>query len=395
MYITVFGLGRAGAVTAALLAHLGHNVYGVDTDLDKLALLRLGRIPFYEPDLSQYVYEGLDTGRLSITTDGEDAVRHSEFSLICVGTPNCDGGVELSAVYNVLETIGKALREHTTYHVVVLRSTVPIPELDKLLLHLEIKSRLEVGQDFGFCVNPEFLREGSAIKDFLNPPFVLIGQENKRAGKRLRELYNVIMAPQIMTDYRTAMLVKYVSNAWHALKIVFANEIGGIANALHIAPQEVMGVVTQDTMLNVSPAYMRPGGPYGGSCLPKDLTALLRMTMVQSPVLAAIPQSNALHILDIIERILASGRQRIGVVGLSFKPDTDDLRGSPWAAVVDALLKAGRDVKIYDPDVSHVMAGRYRDMMVEEFDDLEAWAEQLFYAKPELVPNSTQEEVGD
>lgn len=388
MYVTVFGLGRTGTVTAAMLAHLGYKVYGVDVDLDKLALLRLGRIPFYEPSLGEYVRDALDKGRLNITTDGVASVRRSDLSLVCVGTPsNDDGSADMSAVYAVLETIGKGLRDRDEYHTVVLRSTVPIPELDKLILHLEVKSRREVGRDVGFCVNPEFLREGSAIADFLTPPFIIVGQEDQHAGDQLRTLYEALEAPYITTDYRTAMLVKYVSNAWHALKVVFANEIGQIAGALNISVDEVMGIVTRDTVLNVSPAYMQPGGPYGGSCLPKDLAALLRMTDVDLPVLASIPLSNGLHIADITRRILASGAQRIGIVGLSFKRNTDDLRGSPWVTVVDTLLDAKREVRIYDPDVSRVMAGPYRDLMVYEFDDFKAWAEYVYYAKPSLVPN--------
>lgn len=391
MYVTVFGLGRTGTVTAAMLAHLGHNVYGVDVDLDKLALLQLGRVPFHEPELGEYVHGALEQGRLTITTDGTATVQHSDLSLVAVGVPLCsDGSSDLSAVYNVLEVIGRGLRKRDAYHVVALRHPVPVMELDKLILHLEIKSGRQVGDDVGFGVNPTFMRQGCAIADFLNPPFVLIGQEEARAGAFLRTLYNALDAPFIVTDYRTAMLTKYITSAWHALKVTFANEVARLADALRINPDDVMDIVKQDTVLNISTAYLDPNGPYGGAYLGKELAVLLRTTAVRVPMLAAITESNAAHIALTVDRILSAGAKRIGMVGLSYKCHTDDLRDSPWVAVVEALFEANREVRIYDPDVSRVAAGPYRSWMIYDFEELKAWAEYVYYAKPELVSTETK-----
>jgi GDP-mannose 6-dehydrogenase len=386
MKVAVFGLGYVGAVTAAVLAELGHTVCGVDVNAEKVARFNAGHAAFPEPELDDLIAAGRAAERLVATGDPARALRAARISLVCVGTPaTATGDVNLGAVTRVLEQIGAGLRGSGTYHVVALRSTVPPVALPDLIAVLEAVAGRPVGEELGFCVNPEFLREGTAVADVQQPSFTLIGAHDARAGGYLMGLYQQLDAPTVTTDCKTALLVKYVSNAWHALKVAFANEVGDIAAALGISGGGVMEIFTQDTALNLSAAYLRPGEPYGGSCLPKDLAALLRMTTVRTPVLAAAPRSNADRVRRAVDAVLRTGAQRVVMVGLSFKRGTADLRSSPAVLVVERLLEAGREVQIYDPDVPPGAAGRYGVRMVQSLMAAGYWCECMFLAKPELL----------
>jgi len=297
-----------------------------------------------------------------------------------VGTPSAtDGSVDLGAVCSALDVIAAGLKEHTGYHVVAIRSTIPPAAVDNLVLHLDWYSG---HSKCGFCVNPEFLREGSAVKDFANPPFVLIGQADTRAGEQLAGLYAHIRARQIVTDCKTAMLVKYVSNAWHALKVTFANEIGDIAVTVGVNGRALMDIFIQDTALNISGAYLRPGAPFGGSCLPKDLRALVGMCDGKSAsVLTAVMHSNDKRVWRIVDRSLATGAQRFAVIGASFKMGTDDVRESPWITVAQRLLDAGKEVRMYDPEVRQT-----NSLLTDDLHTLLQWAECTIIGKPDLIP---------
>lgn len=398
MRVAVFGMGHVGLVTAVMLAQYGHEVIGVEVDADRLAMLRAGTVPFREPSLSGLLAHAVHQGRLRFTEDGAAAAAACDMSLVCVGTPTLrDGTVDLSAVYQVLDVIAEGARcgdlagRRTDVHVVVLRSTVPPAMIASLTPHLD---RLKVGDvPIGFCTNPEFLREGSAVSDFINPPFVVIGRDDDATGQRVAALYDALKATVLMMDTKTAMLLKYVSNAWHALKVAFANEVGDIAAQLGVNGGTLMAAFTQDTALNISSAYLRPGEPYGGSCLPKDLRALMSMTLANTPVLSAIAESNGHRISRIVMKAKLTCGPRIGVVGLSFKPGTDDLRDSPWAAVVDALLDDGAcDVRVYDPDVPAEAAWPYSPYLWhrDHFDELAQWSTGMVIGKPEVVPADAQ-----
>lgn len=390
MRISVFGLGHVGLVTAVMLAEAGHEVYGVDVDADMLALLALGRAPFVEAGLEAHLQTALQANRLWLTADGVKAVADSALSLVCVGTPAlANGNVALDALRNALATVGAGLRASDHYHVVVVRSTFPPKFVPELVRIVEDNSGKAVDADWGFCVNPEFLREGTAIADFQKPPLVVIGQHDARAGGNLLAVYHQVDAPTVLTDCGTALLVKYVSNAWHALKIVFANEIGDVAARLGIDGAAVMEIMALDTQLNISAAYLKPGAPFGGSCLPKDLRVLVGMFDGDIPsVLAAILHDNDKRIWRIVDRAMAASRQHhIGVIGISFKPGTDDMRDSPWLTMVNRLLEEGAEVRIYDPEVSnkHVYPPLTNDL-----NDVLAWAECLVVSKPGLLPDAVQ-----
>jgi len=357
MRIAIFGLGYVGSVSSACFAQEGHQVIGVDINPVKVEMINAGRSPIIEAHLDRMIREGAESGRLRATTDPFEAVRASDLSLICVGTPSRENGsLDLRFVENVSRQIGEALADHPDYHVVAVRSTVLPGTIEGHVIPLlESSSGRRVGEGFGVCANPEFLREGSAVYDFYNPPFTLIGQWDERSGQRLAALYESLQAPIVHTNIRVAELVKYVSNAFHALKISFANEIGNLAKALGVDSHEVMRIFTMDTKLNISPAYLKPGYAYGGSCLPKDLRALLykaRQEDLHLPVLEALPRSNELQARRGVEMVIRTGKKRVGILGLSFKAGTDDLRESPMVYLVETLLGKGYDIRIYDENVS-------------------------------------------
>jgi GDP-mannose 6-dehydrogenase len=357
MRIAIFGLGYVGCVSAACLANEGHQVIGVDVNPLKVGMINAGRSPIIEAQLDDLVGQALAAGNLLATDTAAEAILGTDVSLICVGTPsNQNGSLDLHYLRNVARDIGQALAARSAYHVVAVRSTVlPGTIAGEVIPLLEEASGRRVGSSFGVCSNPEFLREGSAVADFHQPPFTLIGQWDGRSGDQLAAIYEGINAPVVRTDLPTAEMVKYVSNAFHALKITFANEIGNFCKKVGVDSHEVMRIFSMDTKLNISPAYLKPGFAFGGSCLPKDLRALLyraRQEDLDLPVLQAIPRSNELQARLGVEMVLRTGKKRVGILGLSFKAGTDDLRESPMVYLAETLLGKGYDLKIYDENVS-------------------------------------------
>lgn len=357
MRISVFGLGYVGCTTAACLAKDGHDVIGVDINVEKVKIINNGRSPIVEKDLDKIVSRMVKKKKLRATVNSKEAVRNSEVSLICVGTPsNNNGSLNLNHIRRVCKDIGLALSGNNTFHVVVIRSTL-LPGITegKLIPNLERHSGRKVNLHFGVCVNPEFLREGSSVDDFYNPPIIVIGEANEKSGKIVENMYRNFTASVIRTTIKTAEMIKYVSNAFHALKICFANEIGNICKREGIDSGEVMRIFCMDTQLNLSPRYLQPGFAFGGSCLPKDLRALVhkgRQMDLDLPVLESILQSNEIQIKNGIDLIWKTKKKKIGILGLSFKPGTDDLRESPIVRVVEILIGKGLNVKIYDKNVS-------------------------------------------
>ncbi len=356
--IAVFGLGYVGSVTAACFASCGHHVIGVDTNLSKIEMLRNGEPPVSEPGLPQLVREAVRKGKLRVTHDAEEAVKRSEFSFITVGTPSRrNGDVDLSALGAVLEQIGSALRKHQNFHSVVLRSTVlPGTTMSLALPALARHSGRTPGRDFELYFNPEFLREGTAIQDFHAPPYIVIGRNEKLGNGTLRGLWDAVgtNASILEVKMEEAEILKYASNTFHALKVVFANEIGAICKDLNIDGQEVMKVFVKDTQLNTSAKYLSPGFAYGGSCLPKDVSALTYLAKsldTHTPLLNSIATSNDMHILRAARAVLDTGKRKICLVGLSFKEGTDDVRYSPAVLLAEHLLGKGLDISIFDRTV--------------------------------------------
>jgi GDP-mannose 6-dehydrogenase len=356
MNISVFGLGYVGCVSAAYMAQKAHDVLGVDVNPQKVELINSGRAPVMEQGLDNLISSAVKRGTLRASSDSRFAVHNSDVSMICVGTPSGKNGrLDLQHVENVCREVGAGLANKQGYHVVVVRSTVlPGTTQEGLIPLLEGCSGQIAGRDFGVCMNPEFLREGSAISDSYNPGLIVIGELDERSGSIVKALYEDIRAPTVRTTIRAAEMIKYASNAFHALKVVFANEVGVLCKAHSIDGREVMEALCQDTRLNISPAYLRPGFSFGGSCLPKDLRALLYRAKerdIDCPVLRATLVSNEEHVQKGIDLIEATGRKKIGVLGLSFKPGTDDVRESPVVSMVERLIGKGYSVSIYDERV--------------------------------------------
>ena len=344
--VSIFGLGYVGAVSAACFADRGIRVVGVDPSPVKVEMIQAGRSPIIEEGLDELVAKGIESGRLTATDDWRRAIRDTDLSLICVGTPsNSNGSLDLSAVRRVAEDIGTALGEKNGYHVVIVRSTMLPGSTEEVVIPtLEKFSGKKAGVHFGVCYNPEFLREGSSIRDFAKPPFTVIGGAEERAIEAAQKLYATVEAPLFRVPIRVAEMVKYTSNAFHALKVAFANEIGLLCRAQGIDSHQVMDIFVQDQKLNISPYYLKPGYAFGGSCLPKDLRALLhhgRTLDVHPPVLEAILPSNERHIDAAYQMIRQTGSKRVGVLGLSFKAGTDDLRESPIVTLVERLIGRG------------------------------------------------------
>jgi len=357
MRIAIFGLGYVGSVSAACLASAGHAVVGIDRDPHKLSLIRQGRPPVTEPGLDDLLAQVLAQGKLTVTADTTEALQDAHVSLICVGTPSRRNG-SLDTIYleRVMEEIGQALAGGTSYHVVAIRSTLLPGVLESTLIpRLERASGRSVNGDLGVCINPEFLREGSAIEDFERPPFTLIGERDRRAGDHLAELYRHLSAPIRRVRPDEASMVKYASNGFHALKVAFANEIGALCEQLAIDGRQVMRVFCDDRELNISPRYLRPGFGFGGSCLPKDLRALTYLGKerdVATPLLSSVIPSNDAQIQRVVELVLRRGRCRAALIGLSFKAGSDDLRESPFVRLAEALIGKGVQLRVHDPDVA-------------------------------------------
>ena len=396
MRVSVFGLGYVGVVTIACLAHEGHEVIGVDVNAAKVATVEAGRSPIVEPGLADLLQEGVDGGRIRATTDAEFAVRESEISLIAVGTPSSERGAPyLDYVYRVSEEIGDAIAAKGDAHVVVLRSTVPPGTLARCA---DITNGRAVGVDVAFAFNPEFLREGSSIADFDRPSLTIIGTTSDRAEEALRQLYSAVDAPFVVVAPEVSEMVKYVANCWHATKIGFANEVGRVAKSFGIDGRVVMEIITRDTKLNVSPTYMKPGFAYGGSCLPKDVRALLYYAQemgVQMPILAALPRSNEAQIEAAVDLVLATRPKRVAVFGLAFKANTDDLRESPAVPLVKRLLGEGCEIRIYAPDVNKALLmgtnleyirehiPHFEHLLVDDPNDSVVWAQAVVVTHPQ------------
>ena len=357
MRVSVFGLGYVGSVSAASFAADGHQVVGVDVNPDKVASINAGRCPIIEPGLDDLLAAGVAEGRLRATTDAAEAVADSEVSLLCVGTPSRrNGSLDLAYLERVASQVGAALRNKSSYHVVVVRSTVlPGTTNERIIPLLEHESGKAYGEGFGVSINPEFLREGTALKDFRKPPLTLVGHNHAADAGGTIALYQSIDAPLVTTTIRVAEMLKYTSNAWHALKVCFANEIGNLCKRLSVDSHEVMDIFCRDEKLNLSASYLKPGFAFGGSCLPKDVRALqyrAKEVDVELPVISQILTSNRLQIQHAFDEVMETGRKKIGLLGFSFKAGTDDLRESPCAILAEALLGKGLSLQIYDKNVS-------------------------------------------
>lgn len=394
MRISVMGLGYVGAVSAGCLAADGHSVVGVDPHSAKVSLINEGVAPIVEKDIGEIIRAQVALGKLRATSDSTRAVHDTDMSLICVGTPSqLNGSLDLRFVRKVCEEIGAALQTKNDFHVVVARSTMlPGTMRDVVIPTLEQHSGKKAGRDFGVCNNPEFLREGTAVWDYRNPPKTVIGQTDARSGDLLAELYDGLDAPLIRTDVETAEMVKYTDNVWHALKVAFANEIGNLCKAVAIDGHKVMEIFCQDTKLNLSPYYMKPGFAFGGSCLPKDVRALTykaRSLDLDLPVLNSILPSNVRQIERGIRMIVEKGHRKVGILGFSFKAGTDDLRESPLVEVIEYLLGKGYELRLYDRNVNlAALTGANRDyilnhiphisrLMVQTMDEVLAFAETI------------------
>jgi len=357
MRVSVFGLGYVGSVSAASLAAANHEVVGVDVNAEKVLAINEGRSPIVEPELEDLLRQGVDAKRLRATTITADAVNATDLSLICVGTPSRrNGSLDLTYLMRVCEQIGEALRDKAAYHVVVVRSTVlPGTTHAHVIPTLEATSGKTYGQGFGVSVNPEFLREGTALRDFREPPLTLVGHNHAADAMPTKALYQHIDAPLVGTSIRVAEMMKYTCNAWHAVKVVFANEIGNLCKRVDVDSHEVMDIFCKDEKLNLSAHYLKPGFAFGGSCLPKDVRALqyrAKEVDLDMPLINSILGSNRLQVQQALDRIVETGRKKVGLLGFSFKAGTDDLRESPMVILAEALLGKGFALKIYDRNVS-------------------------------------------
>ena len=356
MRISIFGLGYVGAVSLACLARDGHSVIGVDIDPAKLELIRDGKTPVVEEGMVDLMARVAASGKVSVTSDVIQAVLDSEVSLICVGTPSApNGSQDQSAIIKLAHDLGRAMRGKSDVHVFVFRSTlVPGTVEDVLRPIVERESGKRDGEDFHICFQPEFLREGTSIRDYDRPPFTVIGANAAEAVTRLREMFGHLPCEIHATSIRAAEMVKYCCNNFHALKITFANETARLCEALGVDAFQVMDLVCKDRQLNISPAYLKPGFAFGGSCLPKDLRATLYLAKthdVELPMLGNVLASNRMHVEHAIAKVLASGRRRVGMIGLSFKTGTDDLRESPLVLIAEQFIGKGLSLLVYDPEV--------------------------------------------
>lgn len=370
MRISIFGLGYVGTVSAACLAQDGHYLIGVDPVAEKVDLVNRGLSTIIEAEIAAITASAVKAGRLRATDDPNEAISQTELSFICVGTPSQpNGNLDLKYIRRICEQIGEVLKHKIERHTVVIRSTVLPGTMRRVVISiLEQFSGKRAGADFGVCHNPEFLREGSAVKDFKFPAVTVIGELDAASGDTLASLFEKLEAPLIRTDLETAEMVKYVGNSWHALKIGFANEIGNLCKAFGIDAHEVMKIFCHDKKLNISPAYLMPGFAFGGSCLPKDLRALTyqaKMHDLQLPILTSILPSNEIQVARGMQMIMENGHKKIGVLGFSFKAGTDDLRESPIIEVIERLIGKGYDLRLYDKNVKLAsLVGANRDFIL-------------------------------
>jgi GDP-mannose 6-dehydrogenase len=412
MKISIFGLGYVGVVSAACLAKNGHNIIGVDVEQTKVDLINNGKTPIIEEHIAELVENAARAGILRATTNTSEAIMNSELSFICVGTPSQQNGdLDLKYIKRVCEGIGKALKLKSDRHIVVIRSTIlPGTMRNVVIPILEEFSGKRAGENLGICNNPEFMREGQAVNDFYHPPKTVIGETDKKSGDLLCSLYQNMDAPMMRADIETAEMVKYIDNVWHALKIGFANEIGNVCKVLGIDGCRVMELFCQDTKLNISNCYLKPGFAFGGSCLPKDLRAFTykaRGLDLDLPILNAILPSNALQIELGLRMIMEKGNKKVGILGFSFKAGTDDLRESPMVEVIERLLGKGYEICIYDRNVKLAsLFGANRDyilnrishiskLMVESIDEVLAQADTLVIGNNDIEFSGILDRIKD
>jgi GDP-mannose 6-dehydrogenase len=368
--VSIFGLGYVGTVSAGCLAKEGHEIVGVDPVRTKVDLINAGRSPIIEKDIEEIIAAAVKTGQLHATGDTTQAIRETELSFVCVGTPSqLNGNLDLTHVRNACEQIGQALKGKSARHTVVIRSTILPGTMRRVVIPvLEEISGKKAGTDFGVCNNPEFLREGTAVMDFNSPSKTVIGELDRAGGNILAGLYAKLDAPLIRTDIETAEMIKYIDNSWHALKIGFANEMGNLCKSFSVDAHRAMEIFCLDKKLNISSAYLTPGFAFGGSCLPKDLRALAysaKLHDLELPILNAILPSNELQVARGLQLIMEKGHKRIGILGFSFKAGTDDLRESPMIEIIERLAGKGYDVRIYDKNVQVArLVGANRDFIL-------------------------------
>ena len=357
MNISVLGLGYVGAVSSGCFASLGHRIIGVDTNLAKVDLISDGKSPIVEAGLEELIKSGLDSGRLSATVDLEYAIRNTDVSMICVGTPSLvSGAIDLNHIRKICQETGAILATKSTFHTVVIRSTVAPGTIRECAAIIEKASGRTLNVDFGMAANPEFLREGTAVRDFFEPPYTIIGATCDQSESVLRRMYQDLSAPLYSLLPEEAEMIKYANNNFHAVKVTFANEIGNVCKELGIDSHRVMEVVTKDTKLNLSPYYLKPGFAFGGSCLPKDVRALnYKATSLdlKIPMLSSLLVSNDYQLQRVLQMIYATGKRKVGVLGFAFKGGTDDLRESPVVTLIETLIGKGYKLSLYDSNVSY------------------------------------------
>ena len=415
MKISIFGLGYVGAVSYGCLARDGHQVLGIDIDAGKLDLLGAGKTPIIEAGMQELIASAAASGRAEVSDDAAFAVRSTELSFVCVGTPSAaNGDHDLGALRNVIQSIGAAIRDKKETHVVVLRSTVaPGTTEAELIPLLEKSSGKSCGAGFEVCFQPEFLREGTSIKDYDNPPFTVIGCNSDSGAEKVQEIFKHLQSQTVRTPIRTAEMLKFCCNVFHALKIGFANEVGRICRGLDVDAMQVMNLVCMDTQLNISPAYLKPGLPFGGSCLPKDTRAMAKMSHdngLSTPIIQGINPSNQYHSDFISRKVLVHKNKKIGLLGLSFKSGTDDLRESPLVDLVEILIGKGTEIKVFDPKVNlaRVVGANKRfieetiphisKIMVPDLIELISWADVIVIGQLDsqfvdaLIANTTSEQ---
>lgn len=368
MNISIFGLGYVGAVSCACFASSGHSVIGVDVNPHKIDLINRGQSPIIEKDLDRFIAEGVQSGRIRAMLSVAEAIQQTELSLICVGTPSLlNGNIDTGYVYKVAQQIGEALAQKNGFHSVAIRSTVTPGTVKTCAEIMEDASGKKLNVDFGIASNPEFLREGTAIADFFNPPYTVIGASCEQTQQQLTELYANLDAPVFSLRPEESEMIKYVNNNFHALKVTFANEIGNICKELHIDSHVVMDIVAKDTKLNLSPYYLKPGFAFGGSCLPKDVRGLTYQSKaldLQTPLLNSLMPSNEYQIQRALQLIMQEGKRKVAVLGFAFKAGTDDVRESPMIQLIENLLGKGYELQLYDKNVSlSKLLGKNKDFL--------------------------------
>ena len=393
MKISIFGLGYVGCVSLGCLAQNGNQIIGVDVEPLKVDLINQGKPTIIEKDIDNIIAEQHSLGRIRATANVHEAVNETEISIICVGTPSGpEGHLNLDYIFKTAQQIGEVLKEKDGFHVVAIRSTVLPGTNMKVGAMIEEASGKKRNVDFSVVSNPEFLREGTAVADYYNPPYTVIGSDNEKAKEIMTEVYSQVGGSMEIVEIPVAELIKYINNSYHALKVVFGNEVGSVCKKLGIDSHEVMRLFCLDTKLNLSPYYFKPGFAYGGSCLPKDLKALKTLahdSYIDVPVINSIEASNTRSKNALLELILRKGKMKVGVMGISFKAGTDDLRYSPIVDVIEKLIGKGYEVKVFDKNV-HIsrLIGKNKsfikeflphldNLLIDDMQEVADWADLI------------------